>query len=114
MSRSTTIILVVIAVVVIAFMALTFDAGVEDNRLPGADVSVTQTEEGNLPEYDVIQTEEGNLPRYEVEGEWTGGERPDADVTAPDTGMEAGMETETPTNEFPTGTDVQPAEEPQP
>jgi hypothetical protein len=29
--------------------------------------TVEQTEEGNLPEYEVEQTEEGNLPEYDVD-----------------------------------------------
>lgn len=29
--------------------------------------TVEQTEEGNLPEYEIEQTEEGNLPRYDVD-----------------------------------------------
>ena len=29
--------------------------------------TVEQTEEGNMPEYEVEQTEEGNLPEYDVD-----------------------------------------------
>lgn len=106
MSKGTTIVLILIAVAAIAFMAMTFDADVEGGALPDASVSVTQTEEGNMPKYEVIQTEEGNMPKYDVDGEMTGGEMPSVDVDAP----EVDVQTEERTIEVPTGVDVEPAD----
>jgi hypothetical protein len=39
--------------------------------------TVKQTEEGNLPKYEVNKTEDGNLPKYDVDA-------PDVDVTVKD------------------------------
>lgn len=107
MSKGTTIILILVAVVAVVFMAMTFDADVEGGALPSASVDVTKTEEGNMPKYEINQTEEGNMPKYDVDGEMTGGEMPEVDVTAPS----VDVETETRTIEVPTGVDVDSAEE---
>lgn len=107
MSKGTTIILILIAVVAVAFVAMTFDANVEGGALPDASVSVTQTEEGNMPEFEVIQTEEGNLPKYDVDGDVSGGEMPEVDIDAP----EVDVQTEERTIEVPTEVEVRPAGE---
>lgn len=107
MSKGTTIVLILIAIAAVAFVATTFDADVEGGALPDASVSVTQTEEGNMPEYEIEQTEEGNMPKYDVDGEMTGGEMPSVDVDAP----EVDVETEERTMEVPTGVDVEPADD---
>jgi len=59
-----------------------------------------------MPKYEVIQTEEGNMPKYDVDGEMTGGEMPSVDVDAP----EVDVQTEERTIEVPTGVDVEPAD----
>jgi|GEM_PF-3492133 len=53
--------------------------------------SVEQTEEGNMPEYEVTQEEEGNMPEYdvdagdiEVEGEEKTITVPDVDIQSPE------------------------------
>lgn len=107
MSKGTTIVLILIAVAAIAFVTMTFDADVEGGRLPDASMSVTQTEEGNLPKYEIEKTEEGNMPKFDAEGDISGGEMPEVDVNAP----EVEMETEEKTIEVPTGMSVDPAEE---
>lgn len=107
MSKGTTIVLILIAVAAIAFVTMTFDADVEGGAMPDASISATQTEEGNLPKYEIEKTEEGNMPEYDVEGDMSGGEMPSMDVDAP----EVDVETEERTMEVPTGMSVEPADD---
>jgi len=46
--------------------------------------TVEQTEEGNLPEYEVTQTEEGELPEYDVDAVDVDIEEGEETVTVPD------------------------------
>lgn len=50
--------------------------------------TVEQTEEGNLPEYEVEQTEEGNLPEYDVDAADVEVTTETREITVPDVDIE--------------------------
>lgn len=50
--------------------------------------TVEQTEEGNMPEYDVEQTEEGNLPEYDVDAADVEVTTETREITVPDVDIE--------------------------
>lgn len=50
--------------------------------------TVEQTEEGDLPEYDVEQTDEGNLPEYDVDAADVEITTETREITVPDVDVE--------------------------
>lgn len=57
--------------------------------------TVEQTEEGELPEYEVEQTEEGNMPEYDVDAAEVEIEPEEETVTVPDVDVDVEAEEET-------------------
>jgi hypothetical protein len=100
--------LLVVLILVIAGVALAyFDVDVEGGKLPDVQMSVNQTEETQLPKFDVVKTQEGNLPKFDVEADAQGGKLPEVSVEAP----EVDVQTKTVEVEVPTDVEVSDADE---
>lgn len=93
MSKRTSLILILVAIVAIAFMAMTFDTNTENGASPATTSDMGQARENNMTDYKVIPTEEGTMPQYDSGSEAIGNETSDMDMSTPEPEMEAEPET---------------------